>query len=507
MRSSTKENLQQKRRIKGAWGLFAVLCISAWLMIPQTALAAWSSDPAVNTPVIEYLGQQCRPQIVYDGQGGYFAVWRDREVPGIYAQRFDAAGNAQWDARGIEVCSQDSSQTEAVADGSGGVIVSWTDFRDSEDVYAQRINADGEPLWAADGVKVITGDECGFIASDGSGGAILMSYYAQVNRVASDGTLPWTDADNPVQLSPEGSAYAPKIVSDGAGGAICTWEESDDIAVQRINSSGVLQWNDGDPLLLTDEGLGSCPRLIPSGTGGTIVIWVVDSSGGLNAQKVDGSGDILWTDGGVSIASGSIDGSNIDLASDDSGGAFITWEDPDESAAYAQYIGSTGAFVWPDPVRLGLLGDFNDTAQHPRKTVEDGLGGFITGWENNSNQIMVQRCDAEGNKLWGDDGTILADGNDMYYGPRLTSNGQGGAVAIWVDNERITGNGQDLYIQGINADGALGDPGYTDNVRDRDGSWCFIDAAGTDTNHSTAGLLLLLGAWAGMIGFARRQPN
>ncbi|MCE5273506.1 MAG: hypothetical protein ABFD70_06705 [Syntrophaceae bacterium] len=505
MRRNTQENQQQWRWGKGSWGLFAVLCISAWLMIPQTALAAWSSDPEVNTPVIEYLGQQCRPQIVYDGQGGYYAVWRDREVPGIYAQRFDAAGNAQWDPRGIEVCGQDSSQTEAVADGSGGIIVSWTDYRDYEDVYAQRLNADGEPLWAVDGVKVISDDECGFIASDGSGGAILMSYYAQVNRINADGILPWGDADNPVQLSPEDSAYAPKIVSDGAGGAICTWEESNDIAVQRINSSGVLQWNDGDPLLLTDDGQGSCPRLIPSGTGGTIVIWTVDGSGGLYAQKVDGSGDIVWTAGGVSIASGSIDGSNIDLASDGSGGAFITWAD--SSTAYAQYIGSTGDFIWPDPVQLSAPGEFDDTAQHPRKTVEDGLGGFITGWENSSDQIVVQRCDAEGNKLWGEDGTVLTDGNDIYYGPRLTSNGQGGAVAIWVDNERITGNAQDLYIQGINADGLLGDPGYTSNARHHDGSWCFIDAASTSTNHSPAGLLLLLGALAGMIGFARRQPN
>jgi hypothetical protein len=46
---------------------------------------------------------------------------------------------------------------QATVDGAGGAIVTWSDGRDSSDVYdiyAQRIGANGELLWAAEGVEV-----------------------------------------------------------------------------------------------------------------------------------------------------------------------------------------------------------------------------------------------------------------------------------------------------------------------------------------------------------------
>ncbi|HXK47511.1 MAG TPA: hypothetical protein PLT09_08705 [Deltaproteobacteria bacterium] len=451
----TKHNLPHGRNSRWAVGIFAILCISASLLVPQSAFAAWSSDPDVNTAVCVYTGTQCRPQVVNDGAGGFIVTWRDSTNNGIYAQRYNGDGDALWGAFGSTVTSEYASQNEATPDGEGGVIVSWYD---GSDIYAQRLDADGDPMWTIDGVMVIEDDEDAWIAADGEGGAIIMTYYGAVNRIAADGSLPWGEPDDPVVYSPSGDCWAPKIVPDGAGGAILTWVEDSYTAVQRINIDGDLLWGDGtNPLLLSETDDGECPRLVPDGHGGAIVIWMDDSDDWLWAQKIDGAGDIVWTPGGELISTDYVYGDTIDLAYDMNGGAFITWEDGDDDTGYAQYINASGDLVWNDKVQFSAYDDYDDTAQHPRKTVEDGQGGFITGWQNFSEQIMAQRIDANGNILWDAGGTVLSNATSINYGPRLASSGRGGAVAVWVDNRGL-GTGQDIYMQGINGAGELGAP-------------------------------------------------
>ena len=251
-------------------------------------------------------------------------------------------------------------------------------FRGAEatDTYAQRLDADGNPMWTINGVLVIADDDDSWIASDGNGGAIIMSYYGYVNRVDSEGNLLWGDADNPVTYS-IGDPWAPKIVSDGEGGAILTWMEDDDTAVQRINQDGEKLWGvSGNPVLLSGTVNPSCPRLVPSGDGGAIVIWIDSTEYTLWAQKIDGDGSTVWTDGGVLVSSeDSFGGDTIDLASDGHGGAFITWEDDDDETLWAKGIQADGDFMWPGAVRLSaveILMTQPSTRARPTKTAKAG---------------------------------------------------------------------------------------------------------------------------------------
>src|SRR5690242_11957846 len=55
------------------------------------------------------------------------------------------------------VCTSPGNQSAqaAVSDGAGGVIVTWTDLRSgTNDIYAQRLNAAGVPLWTSNGVPI-----------------------------------------------------------------------------------------------------------------------------------------------------------------------------------------------------------------------------------------------------------------------------------------------------------------------------------------------------------------
>jgi hypothetical protein len=133
--------------------------------------------------------------------------------------------------------------------------------------------------------------------------------------------------------------------------------------------------------------------------------------------------------------------------------------------------------------------------------VEDGSGGFITAWIDSSEYVRIQRCDAEGNLLWGDSGTVLSYATSFYCGPRLATNGQGGAVTVWGDERGDTGN--DIYIQGISAEGALGDPGYTPATGGSSSSGlCFAGAAAPAGG---VGTLLVLLAGAGGLFMPRRR--
>jgi hypothetical protein len=112
------------------------------------------------------------------------------------------------------ICAATNEQLHPtiVSDGAGGAIITWSDWRSGYgDIYAQRINASGVVQWTTDGVAICTATNYQFdptIASDGAGGAIITwedyrsgssDIYAQCVR--SDGTL----GDNSAPLAYIGS--------------------------------------------------------------------------------------------------------------------------------------------------------------------------------------------------------------------------------------------------------------------------------------------------------------
>ena len=198
------------------------------------------------------------PQITTDGSGGAIVTWTDYrgDECDIYARRVTATGEALWTANGVKLrgagVSGNAFYPQITTDGSGGAIVTWHDYSSGKsDIYARRVTATGEALWAAGGVKLrgagVSGDaHSPEITTDGSGGAIVTwqdsrsgkwDIYAQ--RVTATGEALW--AANGVELrgaGVSGDAFYPQITTDGSGGAIVTWVDNrsgrDDIYAQRV---------------------------------------------------------------------------------------------------------------------------------------------------------------------------------------------------------------------------------------------------------------------------------
>ena len=217
----------------------------------------------------------------------------------------NASGVVQWTANGVALCRAAWQQNSPmiVSDGAGGAIVTWYDYRGSNyDIYAQRVNASGTVQWAADGVALCTatGDQqYPMIISDGAGGAIVTwqdrrsgidDIYAQ--RVDASGAVQWTIDGVPLCAS-TGNQQHPTIAADGAGGAIVTWwANGDDIYAQRMNASGAVQWADNGVAVCAATGFREYPQIAAADAGGAYVTWM-DSRNGFNdiyAQRVDAAG-------------------------------------------------------------------------------------------------------------------------------------------------------------------------------------------------------------------------
>src|SRR5262245_61802737 len=155
------------------------------------------------------------------------------------------------------------------------------------------------------------------------------------------------------------------ITTDGADGAIITWQDSRfpvNIFAEHVRASGDVDptWPVNGRALLTDaaalanaEGPQEGPQIVSDGAGGAIVAWYdqrrAETGGsGIFAQHVrsDGVVDPMWPPNGTGVRV--IDGaaSNPIVTSDGAGGAIIVWRDDGPSSnqpdIYAQHVMANG---------------------------------------------------------------------------------------------------------------------------------------------------------------------
>src|SRR6266540_2776348 len=95
-------------------------------------------------------------------------------------RRPEPSGVIVWTGGGIQVCDTESNQFShtLVSDFSGGVIVAWSDDRTpAYDIYAMRLDANGNRMWPASGVALCANDSMMFqpeAVPDGAGGAFVV---------------------------------------------------------------------------------------------------------------------------------------------------------------------------------------------------------------------------------------------------------------------------------------------------------------------------------------------
>jgi predicted lipoprotein with Yx(FWY)xxD motif len=391
------------------------------LIVPLTTFSQWQGNPVSTAG-----NNQINPMMTTDGSGGTIITWQDSRSGRyqIYAQRMNADGNAVWTTNGIPICTTDTNYNPIiVSDGSGGAIIAWQSLRGSitADIYAQRVNSSGAVQWTTNGVPVCV-------------------------IVFEQDTI--------------------SMISDGLGGAILTWQDYRsnngfaDVYAQRVNSSGSMIWTANGVNICNQAAAQRGPKLVSDGSGGAFITWYDNRAGNYDiyTQRVGSAGAVQWTTNGVATCTMASDQLKPDICSDGAGGVIIVWYDYRSTTdfnIYAQRQGPSGAIVWAvDGVVMN-----NNVAydQIDPKIVSDGLGGAIMSWTDyqtgTTADIYAQRVNSTGAVQWTATGVIICTSANDQIKSQLVSDGNNGAYITWQDH-RNAGNA-DIYAQRIASNAAI----------------------------------------------------
>lgn len=300
-----------------------------------------------------------------------------------------------------------------------GAVLAWRDLRaDAVGTYVQKLDADGVPVWTADGVRV-----------------------SEVNTSVS--------------------ALAP----DGVGGLVVAWADNVSTFAQRISSTGAFLWGPGG-LRIGDEPPGSARNAtLHLATDGNYFVTYLERrpppGGGLDqfwliAERIDGNGQPLWGANGVDAIQGVLDVHSIP---DGSGGLVVFGLMSENLFVNIKYIGfsfqrvlANQSLAWSGTVDLDVELSANDRFDF----VADGDGGIIISFIESGGALRVVRVAGDGTLPWSESNTVLsASGVTTTKPPKVIADGSGGAFIAWVSSspsnfhvQHVAANGTHLWGEG-----------------------------------------------------------
>jgi hypothetical protein len=350
------------------------------------------------------------------GNGSVYVAW---EVLGPEGQHRSASVTrlARVDTNGQINFQEESAERglQMVAVDTGCVIVNQA----SDDEYhALCFSEAGNKLW-----EQIIPEGIGLKLVAAVNGETLMMWqnldypYFVVQKLNASGDMMWGDEGTPegIRIKYLETATRPEhqIISDGSGGAVVSWAEMTGTGIPSyvwVCQIGV------DGQTICEEPVRDLPstiniytRLATDGSEEAIVVWEDLREGmALYAQKVNADGEAQWQENGVPVCTElPVVSPRFEAVNNGAGGVVVAWIDGDRKL-YAQMLDASGQRLWGDQGILIAKGVCN----RPVELCGDNQGGFIIGWSTGwdtyqPNDSFVQKIDAEGNLMWGDDGIKL----------------------------------------------------------------------------------------------------
>jgi len=446
------------------------------------------------------------PALVMGADGSTIIAWADTRNGDInvYAQKVDAEGHALWDTEGVPVCTaaDDQEYVRMMSDGAGGAYVVWSDRRGVHwDLYVQRIDGDGNTLWTANGISVCTVSaeryEPVIVPGAIAGGAIIVwhdarsgenNYDIYAQGFDGEGNRLWAAGGVPI-CTASGNQWTAAAVTDGADGAIIAWEDNrgpePDIYAQRVDGSGSVLWADDGVVACAAGGNQWRPRIASDGNSGAYITWIDLRNGtdyDVYAQHLDQNGYPSWYADGRDVAVQEYHEVAVDIMADGAGNAIVLWGDQRETVPgmgmYAQKIEpfyGSPTWLWSGIPICTLPG----SPELP-VMISDGAGGAIIAWQDwrsGQTDIYAQRIDMNGEAVWTLNGVTICKAINGQEGICMVADGEGGAVMGWRDDR--PGSVFHTYAQKISADGLWGNPEPSivschDALGDQ-GGWVTID--------------------------------
>jgi hypothetical protein len=380
------------------------------------------------------------PMVAADAQGGAWVAWQssdDTNGVSVKLASFAEDGHRRW----LTVLPMKSrsrsnfSRPVAMFPGpSGSLTLAYADDWTTAS-WMQRFDAGGAPILPGSGIALpfpSTADIHGRLVSDDAGGVFVLGGFDNLylDHVDAAGAHAWgTPGVRANGLEP---ASAPRVLSDGHGGAYVAWvagvadvnhPSHSPVRVQHIAEDGSLLW-DPAGLRVSDQPADS-PVLVSDGQGGVIAIAMGASWASYTyAQRFSSSGERAWGDGGILLALTSQLPREPMVASDPAGGVLLLWIGFDQLLR-AQHLNADGRLALPQAGKpiLELPADTFDEIGVP-----DGAGGIVMGSGFVFSPFTARRIASTGDLLWPTDGSAVFAGVDRQLAPKSIPDGAGGVI-------------------------------------------------------------------------------
>jgi hypothetical protein len=250
------------------------------------------------------------------------------------------------------------------SDLAGGFIIEKSAGSDNAPLQAQRVDADGNSLWATP-----------LIVTQGNPG-LWYAYHSRMNTDTGVMTTVWenqqqqrlfvarydtsgtmvTNTPDTVNNVPGGNANPHVTLHDGSIWVV--WADSRppyttaQVHAQRYDANGVAQWIQDGALVMQPNSNGNTPRFMGS-EDGTVILATTSQWGGFRAQRVLPDASTAWADTvRFCVYQKMPAGTAFSLQDDGDGGVASVWFNWTDNAIYAARLD-----------RNGRLGDFTSVEE------------------------------------------------------------------------------------------------------------------------------------------------
>jgi Ca2+-binding RTX toxin-like protein len=377
-----------------------------FVVLPQDSGVSPGPEFQVNTFTSADPWAADRPRhVAMDADGDFVLAWDSWTsgvpTPGIYARRYDSAGEPEGDEFLVYTYTgPDSAQLfcEVAMDADGDFVVTWTSHEPMETghqgVYARRYDAEGVPQGDEFRVNAATPYEAlwSSVAMDADGDFVIAwnlideegAVHAQRYNAAGE---PQGDEFQVNSTATETWGFS-EVAMDADGDFVVTWTRSSDgqatweVMARQYDSDGLPQGDEFQVNPIASDAM-PLPAVAMDSDGDFIISWTSVEESTTNpvvhARRYDAAGVSQGTEFRVNTtASGSLWGSSI--ATDTYGNFVITWatlaQGENGSGVYGQRYDAAGAAQGGE---FRVDSATQDALIYPSAAM-DADGDFIIAW-------------------------------------------------------------------------------------------------------------------------------
>jgi hypothetical protein len=510
-----------------------IVFASALLAVAPSALAQYSSNPALPETVCATSGDDVQTKLAPAPNGGQFLSYFSGSGYDVYVSRLDANGNVLWSTMVEDRTFSSTTDYGMASDSNGNAYVCYNALdpvSGNAQFKVSSVNSSGALRWStaiytysSNSYASLGNGRC-TVASDGFvWGAGSVGFDSTISRL--DPTTGAVSFSN--YLTESGAKQICSGLQPSTGGTVLlstvrytTTYSNKILRIRKINTDGTYAWGGTAGTAAATTGniqTGNFPDFISDGAGGAYLSWYTTNPLNCRVQHCDAGGTMTFGTDGTLVAqsttgifggtSATCNRTNPVAVLGADGRVYEYFRAYSASIAGivwygigAQCIDSTGAAQWgTDGVMVEDYAPASANVMYDRQTgaairLGSGVGIAYTNYASAVNCAGVAaKMNADGTVAW--KSTFASEATTKYRFSASASAFTNGSILAWQAN---AGGSSDVFAARVNADGTVGNPVCTgdlngDHAVDGADLGILLAAWGTCTNLPCVGDLNLDG--------------